>query len=193
MENMAADQCIVLTLEELNYYGQIAGKTAVEEYVSFQKEQRKSLADSRLRNIDLLLNNYRKFKDSVKNAVYSIKQIEAEIKEKQFLSMMLDKDHDDDVMLESVKASKAKTYLMVKHIDSMIDLYRKHAESSPDELELRRYNILYDRFISDEPYTVTEISEKYYLSIQTVYIDLKTAEKTLATLIFGVDSLTASN
>lgn len=168
--------------------GEAGGKAALQKLETESKALRKRMHARRFHNTELLLRNYNMFKLSVVNAVYSIKQIEEEQSANEILSLMMDRD-DDEFLLQSVKASKAKTIMIIKHIDTMLDIYKVHCERSSDELDERRYSVLMDRYINDPALSVKEIAEKYFISKESVYSDLKIAKERLSALIFGVDGV----
>ena len=168
--------------------GEAGGKVALQKLEIESKAMRKRMHDRRFHNSELLLRNYNMFKLSVVNAVYSIKQIEEEQSANEILSLMMDRD-DDEFLLQSVKESKAKTIMILKHIDTMLDIYQLHCQRSADELDVRRYDVLMDRYINEPALSVKEIAEKYFISKESVYSDLKIAKERLSALIFGIDGV----
>lgn len=168
--------------------GEAGGKAALQKLESESKAMRKRMHDRRFHNTELLLRNYNMFKLSVVNAVYSMKQIEEEQSANEILSLMMDRN-DDEFLLQSVKESKAKTIMIIKHIDTMLDIYKVHCERSADELDERRYFVLMDRYINEPTLSVKDIAEKYFISKESVYSDLKIAKERLSALIFGVDGV----
>lgn len=166
---------------------EVAARVALETYQEKCRKDKKRRHDRRLHNTELLLRNYHMFKLSVKDAVYSVKQLEDE-NANGILSLMDDRD-DTDITIESIKKSKVRTAAIVSHIDKMLEVYRIYCEQSYDELDQRRYEVLYDRYIVDPGLTVTDIAEKQYISKESVYGDLKIAKERMAALIFGIDGL----
>ena len=161
-------------------------KAGIDKYKAEQLEKQKQLVDRRLRNIKLLLKNYRKLKKHSENAKYRVEQAESEI---NILELMWDPNNKSETVIESIKASAVKTRIIIAHIDGMISTYRTMCENSGNETEKRRYEILYYRYIADNELTVDELAEKYYVDRRTIFYDLGIAMKKLAILIFGVDSI----
>jgi len=168
--------------------GEAGGNAAIKKYRETVLKARKKIADKRYHNTELLLENYLRLKLSAEKAIYDIQQIEEEQSIKQILDLMMDND-DADILIQSVKKSKAKTAVILKHIDTMLQVYKSLCTNSHDPLEERRYNILMDRYIISPTLSALQISEKYYLSERTVYEDIKSAKNTLSTLIFGIDGV----
>lgn len=161
-------------------------KAGVEAYKKEQKKAHEKLSDRRLRNVKLLLQNYKDLKQHSENAVYTAEQAEDAI---DILDMMWDPNNRSDAVVESIKASLLKTKIIMGHIDSMIDIYRDMVYRSNNEVEIRRFNILYDRYIKEGETKVASLCDKYHIDKRTVYYDTDIAAERLATLIFGIDSL----
>ena len=79
---------------------------------------------------------------------------------------------------------------MVSHVDAMLNLFKIYCESSSNsDIEVRRYEVLKDKYMEYPQLSVKEIAEKHNMSKENVYSDLKVAEEMLTALIFGVDGL----
>lgn len=161
-------------------------KAGVEAYRKEQKKAHEKLSDRRLRNVKLLLQNYRELKQHAENAVYTAEQAEDAM---DILDMMWDPHNRSAATVESIKGSLLKTKIMMGHVDSMIDIYKDMVYRSQNELEIRRFNILYDRYINEVETKVTSLCDKYHIDKRTVYYDTDIAAERLAKLIFGIDSL----
>ena len=162
----------------------LASKTAIEQYKKEQDKNKKCRADRRLKNTKLLLSNYRSFAECAKNSISEAKQIEGA---EDFLDLMWDPNNNHDLQVEAIKKSAIKTNIMVKHIDAMLQAFMEICYNSHNELDRRRYDILYDRYINEESISIDEIANKYYVDRRTVYNDIDFAIKCMAKLIFGVD------
>nr|WP_162305398.1 helix-turn-helix transcriptional regulator [Brevibacillus laterosporus] len=55
--------------------------------------------------------------------------------------------------------------------------------------DVRRYQVIYDLYLSDKKMTAEEIAECHKIDQSTVYRDVKEAVKTLSVLMFGVDGV----
>ena len=184
-------QVYVLDENQLKEICKVAGDAGARRYKEEEKQSQKRRADRRLHNTELLLRNYKALQLSVDNAIYTMRQLEEEASTNEILNLMMDRD-DDELILQSVRASKAKTILILKHIDNMLRLYRVYSDQQ-GELDQRRYQVLYDRYIAEPALQIVpDITNKYYISKETAYNDLKIAKERLSTLIFGVDGLPIS-
>lgn len=69
----------------------------------------------------------------------------------------------------------------------MISTLKELCENSHNHIEIRKFNILYDRYISNTELDIDEIADKYFVDKRTVYNDIKSMINRLAKLIFGID------
>lgn len=103
-------------------------------------------------------------------------------------------------LLESVKrvsyaipqqgGSATRTAIIVSHIETMFGLYDAYCEKSPNQdIDRRRYEVVWDKYMAEPVLTVKEIAAKHNMSKENVYSDLRVAEERLTALIFGVDGL----
>lgn len=180
---------VVLSQEELDRMFQKAAQIGAKAAMTRYENEVKSSSRRKLHNVDLLLRNYRVLRENLVNAVDDIHQFENELEADEIISMMLNKDTDDSVTIQSIKRSKARTAIIIKHIDTMLDIYQAYCAKSTDSTDLRRYEVIMDRYIREEECSISEIADRYIVSEKTVYRDLSIGKSKLAALIFGVDGL----
>lgn len=166
---------------------EVAARTAIATYKSEVDKNNKSRNDRRLRNTKLLLSHYREFKEFARNAVYSKEQIEESAID--ILDQMWDPYDRQEVLVESIKKSKLRTVIILEHVDEMLDIYRKLCLLEDNPEGLRRYEILYELYISEKISSMGEIAQCHNIDKRTAYRDLKTALNRVSLLIFGVDYL----
>lgn len=182
---------VVLSEEELQKIYEnaaaIGAKEAVKVFEQERKREHAQKGDLRLRNTKLLLRNYHMLKEHAENSVFGRTQMEesaADILE----SMM--SIYDNEVIIDSIRRSASRTAIIVSHIEVMLGLYESYCEkSSNSEIDRRRYNVLWDRYMTDQPLNTKEIAQKYNMSKENVYSDLNVATERVSALIFGVDGL----
>jgi len=174
-----------------------AAQEAVKVYQEEKMKDWKSRKDRRFHNTDLLLRNYTMLKKNVEDAVYTKSQLEAEQDEAEEILELMDSRSDSDLTIESIKQSKIRTAIIMAHIDQMLDVFKAYCEESPDPLMQRRYNVLMDMYIGEYKeetgeyitLTVPEIADKYSISKESVYGDLKIAKERVSSLIFGIEGI----
>lgn len=182
---------IVMTPDQFREVYETAAKIGAEKALdTFNKEraeERKHRRKRKLRNTELLLRNYHMLRENAENSVFGRSQMEesaADILE-EMMSL-----YNDEVIVDSIKNSATRTAIIMSHVDTMISLYHTYCERAENsDIEMRRYDVLWDRYLADEPLNVESISKKHHMTKQNVYADLKIATERLTALIFGVDGL----
>ena len=151
-----------------------------------KKEQGKR-ADRRLRNTKLLLRNYHMLKEHAENSVFGRTQMEESAID--ILESMMSM-YDNEVIIESIKRSATRTAVIVSHIETMFGLYEAYCGNAPNrEIEMRRYEVVWDMYMAADTLSAKEIAEKRKISKESVYSDLRVGIERLTALIFGVDGL----
>ena len=182
---------VVLTQGQLkDIYEKAAAIGANEALKTFKQEQKKEYsrrADRRLRNTKLLLRNYHMLKELAENSVFGRTQMgESAI---DILESMMSM-YDNEVIIESIKRSATRTAVIVSHIETMFGLYAAYCDKSQNrDIEMRRYEALWDMYMAGDTLSVKEVAKKQHVSKDTVYTDIKMAIEKLTALIFGVDGL----
>jgi len=182
---------VVLTHEQLrDIYEKasaIGAKEALKIFEQKQKKEQGKRADRRLRNTKLLLRNYHILKEHAENSVFARTQMEESAIDILESMMSL---YDNELIIESIKRSATRTAIIVSHIEVMLGLYESYCEkSASSEVDKRRYHVLWDRYMAEQPLNAKEIAQKYNMSKENVYSDLNVATERVSALIFGVDGL----
>lgn len=165
----------------------IGAKEALKTFEQERKKTKGKRADRRLRNTKLLLRNYHMLKEHAEYSVFGRTQMEesaADILE-SMMSM-----YDNEVIIESIKRSATRTAVIISHIETMFGLYEAYCDKAANrEIEMRRYEVVWDMYMADSTLSAKEIAEKQHMSKDNVYADLRVATERLTALIFGVDGL----
>lgn len=182
---------VFLTSGQLkDIYEKAAAIGANEALKTFEQERKREYgqrADRRLRNTKLLLRNYHMLKEHAENSVFGRTQMEESALD--ILESMMS-IYDNEVIIESIKRSATRTAVIVSHIETMFRLYRSYCDSSVNrDINLRRYEVVWDLYMAEEVLSVKEIARKQHISTDSVYSDRKAAIELLTALIFGVDGL----
>lgn len=163
----------------------ISAETAVqvtlEHLEKVRQEDEKTKRDKRLRNTRLLLRNYRSFKLHCWDIEEELVAIET--------TGVLDDLIADEFAVESIKRSKERTLSMVRFIDQMLIVYKTICEQSNKSEDIRKYEVIFDLYISSAKKTYEEIAECHKIHVRTVHRDVTEAVKALSVLVFGVDGI----
>lgn len=190
VEKQTENQLVVLTKEELVQMQKTAAEIGAVAAMDRLEKEKKTMyckaVDRRRHNTRLLLRNYRMLRENADNSIYGRSQMEESAADILCSMMNL---YDDEVIVDAIKRSATRTAIIVSHIETMLDLYRAYCERSGNELDIRRFKIVQDRYIVEHPIAAKEIAKKWNMSKENVYSDLKIAIERLSALIFGVDGL----
>lgn len=175
-------------LQELMEKAAVAGaKAGIDKFEAELKNRQKQSRDKRYHNTKLLLRNYRMLQINAENSVFGRSQMEESAVD--ILDSMMNM-YNDEVIVESIKTSATRTAIIVGHIKTMLNMFKVCCDSSGNEIDRRRYDVIYGLYISDPKATRKELMEKWSISSESTYSDEKIAIERLSALIFGVDGLT---
>lgn len=182
---------VFLTHEQLediyNKAAVIGAKEGIKIFNQKQKKEQEKRASRKVYNTKLLLRNYHMLKEHAENSVFGRTQMEESALDILESMMSL---YDNEIIIESIKRSATRTAIIVSHIETMLGLYAVYCERSLNkDIDMRRYEVICDRYISENTLSVKEIAEKQHISKDSVYTDLRIGLERLAALIFGVDGL----
>jgi hypothetical protein len=166
-------------------------KKVLEETERQQKERAEKKRDRRLRNTDLLLRNYDNFVSHINYAIEDEKKLDEEYPEAVWAEIedevMLDESDYEGVYINAIKRTKTRTKIILKHIETAISFYKEKANTSDNENEKRRYDVIYKYYF--EKKKIPEIAEELYCSDKTISRDKKRAVEELSVLFFGIDGI----
>lgn len=191
MEESGKEPVILLSEKDLQDLlgksAEIGAKAGIDKYVAELKATQKKRGDKRFHNTKLLLRNYRMLQVNAENSVFGRTQMDETASD--ILESMMNM-YNDEIVVESIRRSATRTAIIVSHIKTMLEIFEVCCERSTNELDKRRYDIVYGLYIADEKITRDEIAKKWNISKDTTYADEKIAIERLSALIFGVDGLT---
>lgn len=152
---------------------------------SEEREKEKKRYDRRLRNTELLLKNYRNFKEHAENAIYLDTELENASLEDKF-----DEDDNDKMYINSILKTKKRTQIILKHIDRCLEYYECKCLSSEKEEVQRRIKVIKMLYIDDEKMSYLEVAKKLgEISTKTIERAKKVALSELTVLFFGIDGV----
>lgn len=170
-----------ITEKQLKLITEVASREAVKAHQEYLEKEERAKHDRRLRNVKLLLKNYRSFKKHCENVELDIDRINARI---AFVTI-----DSDEFKLESIRRSKEKTLVMVKYTEKMMQVYKVLTETSDDPEEKRRYEIIHSLYFSKDRQTIKKVAKCQNVVERTIYRDVEKACEDLAVLLFGIDGV----
>ena len=164
---------------------EVGAKAALDRW---EKENAKAVAerrDCRLHNTRMLLQNYRRFREHAVNAVFQVDQLDESV----FDILDLMERNTSNMFVDSIKNSVARTATLVKHIDTMLGLYRVYCEGSSKPEDARRWRVVQGRYVAEEEKSVLELADEECVADRTIRRDIEEACEHLAALFFGIDGI----
>lgn len=185
------EKLVLLTATGLQeIYEKAAAIGAREAIRTFEMERKKEYthrADKRLRNTKLLLRNYHMLKEHAENSVFGRTQMKESALDILESMMSL---YNDEMIIQSIKNSATRTAIIISHIETMFGLYHSYCDRSVNrEIDMRRYNVVWDMYIAEDALSAKAVADKYHISKESVYSDLRVGIERLTALLFGVDGL----
>lgn len=166
-------------------------KAVLTEQTAIRKRERKRHIDRRLHNTRLLLKNYRMLKAHFTNAVYRFEEEElsGELKPGDIWEMLNSNVDPEEIYIEAICKSAARTMVIIQHIDKMLGLYSAYCDSSPMESVKRQCRILHARYLDEPQVSMADIAEREHVHRRTAEKDLDAAIESLTAIIFGIDAI----
>ena len=162
-------------------------ESGMKEFENQKKLHKIKRSERRLRNTRLLLENYRSFKLFCNNAVYSS---ESKVSENAFdILDSLDDIDNENIFIESISKSVARTIIMVNHIITMMDIFEQVCMKKK---KYKYYKVLYYMYISEENLCNEKIAEKVGPSERQIYNIASAGIEALSPVMFGIDYLKLS-
>lgn len=152
-------------------------------------KQRYGRSDRRFRNTKLLLRNYTVLNANCSHAVYDAASAATGEESVEEIVEALDELLEENLKVESIMKSAARTQLIMRHVNRMLGIYKVVCENSVDEGEQRHYRVIEALYLRDRPLSPTAVAEREKIDKRTVYKDVDAACATLSALIFGIDGI----
>lgn len=116
-----------------------------------KEEEKKHRYDRVLHNTELLMNNYRNFKQHITG----VEELEDEIME----NWIIDWD-DDSKIIDQILITRARTETALKHIDNCLEYYKLKCEASDKEEVQRRYKVIKMLYLDEKKMSHFDIQKE---------------------------------
>ena len=178
----------VLTEDQISNIAAIAAKEGIESYKEERRRSEKERASRVKNSAKLLVTNYRRFKAMCSNATYDRDTVtDDELSE--IIELMQGYHRSSEFEITSIKDKVVRTKMIMDHVDSMLELFKKQCELAIDPEESRRYRVIEGLYLDPVPKSIRDIAEEEAITTSTAYRDCDKAYKRLAILFFGIDGL----
>lgn len=166
-------------------------KSAIDTIEKERKKLMREWYDRRLRNTKLLLQNYRPLMEHYENAIYDAASLdeEADLTASEIMELMSQYVYDNDLYVESIKKSAARTHIIMEHLNKMLGIYETYCEKSTRKDYKRHWRVVKSLYLDPAPATAEQIAKAEYINERTVYKDVDAACEVLTALIFGIDGM----
>lgn len=174
-----------MTQEEIIKLAAKAGAEAgVEAYRREQQKALRNASDRRLHNTELLLRHYRTFREASDNAVFRAEDCESL---EQIIADLMMPGRTDNVTVQSIKQSAARTAIIVQHIEKMLALYQNYCFTSGKPEDERRWRVIDGLYIQSRRKSISELAAQEFVSERQIYDDRANAISKIAVYMFGID------
>ena len=161
---------------------EVGSKTALDVYAKQKEKERRKRIDRRLRDTKRLMKNYWEIKVHAGDAISSLAEVEGD--DYDFFKDLM--ESYDELDVQAIVRSKARSAIMLAHIDAMLRVYEITSCNSKNPIDGRRYRVLEAMCLREDPIPVREIAEAENIDDRTVYKDLDAACEKMSALLFGI-------
>ena len=170
---------------------EMGARAALEAVEEERRRYRRARHERNLRNTKLLLQHYRSLNSHYANAVWEEAETESEGEETfaEIMELMSTRSYSDEVIVESIQKSSRKTRVIMRHVNKMLEEYRRMCESSGRQSDARAWRIVKALYLDDTKLTAQELAEREHIDKRTVYKYVDAAADELTTLFFGVEGI----
>ena len=163
----------------------VAAEIAIAKYQEEVNKHSVAFKDKRLHNTKLLIRKYGLLRDYTNNAIYDTAQICAE--QNNDVLALIGVDVGERHQVGSIRNNVIKTELIMEHIDTMLDCYKRRCQASTKPEVQRRWRTLKRMYLDAKPMDAQEVADLEHIGVSTVYFDIDTACEELSPLFFGLD------
>lgn len=120
----------------------LGAEASIKAVEQERKKFRDGRSDRRFRNTKLLLRNYTVLNANCSHAVYDAASAATGEESVEEIVEALDELLEENLKVESIMKSAARTQLIMRHVNRMLGIYKVVCENSVDEGEQRHYRVI---------------------------------------------------
>lgn len=155
-----------------------------------RKRLQRQNTDKRYHDTKLLIRKYRQLNEYYQNAVYD--EAAAEEVDEDFEEIMRSfgvSFKEKELTANSIRRNYLVTRVVMAHVNKMLDVFQAMCERSNRASDKRRWKILHDLYLAEEPTTAEELAQQENISKRAVYDIVDRCIPDLTILFFGISGI----
>lgn len=152
-----------------------------------RKRLQRQNTDKRYHDTKLLIKKYRQLNEYYQNAVFD--EEAAEEVDEDFEEIMRSfwvSFKEKELTANSIRRNYLVTRIVMAHVNEMLDVFQTMCEKSNRASDKRRWKILNDLYLAEEPTTAEELAQQENISKRAVYDIVDRCIPDLTILFFGI-------
>lgn len=187
-EEETAGKQYVLTEEDVTRIATIGAMRGIAEFRKAQEAVRQERTERVRNSAKYLMQHYRKLKRMEQSSVHGTDTVQDPTLSEIF-EEILGEVRRQEFDVTSTKRNTLVTGVMMNHVDVQLENYRKECELSQEPEVRRRYRVIEEIFLQEEPMSPDDVAEIENIDKSSVYRTLEKAYDDLAALFFGIEAL----
>lgn len=183
---------VILSHEEIAQMMKKAAREGAKEGIAAYESRQETIMAERTEKVrnsaKTLVQHYRKLKKMKDTSVYDPDTV-TDLTLAGIFDYILDECRKDEFELTSTKKNMLITGMLLNHVDTQLDNYRRECEQSKIPDVGRRYRVIEMMYLQEEPMKPDEVAEVENIEKTSVYRTLEKAYDDLTALFFGVEGL----
>ena len=183
---------VVLSQDEIAQMMKKAAREGAKEGIAAYESRQAVLASERTEKVrnsaKTLVQHYRKLKKMKDTSVYDTDTV-TDLTLSGIFDHILDACRKEDFELTSTKKNMLITGMLLNHVDTQLENYRRECEQSNIPDVQRRYRVIEMMYLQNNPMKPDEIAERENIEKTSVYRSLEKAYDDLTALFFGIEGL----
>ncbi len=165
-----------------------SSKIAARERRKLQRQQK----DRRYHDTKLLIRKYRQLNAYYENAVYdeeAAAEVDEDFEEIMSIFGQQYRNKEKSLTSDSIRRGYLVSRIIMAHVNKMLEVYETMCRHTHRAEEKRRWRVLQDLYLANEPSTAEQIAEREGIDRRTVYRDIDACISDLTVLFFGIEAL----
>lgn len=183
---------VVLSQEEIAQMMKKAAREGAKEGIAAYESRQAVIASERTEKVrnsaKTLVQHYRKLKKMKDTSVYDPDTV-TDLTLAGIFDYILDECRKEEFELTSTKKNMLITGMLLNHVDTQLENYKRECEQSNIPDVERRYRVIEMMYLREQTLKPDEVAEIENIEKTSVYRTLEKAYDDLTALFFGVEGL----